>query len=368
MEKFEYADEKISDREIMIAVASMVISVGVLALPHDLANVTKFADGWVSILISGVFAIFFTWLAAKLAGNFPQQSFITYTTLITTKPIAVALTFIFSIVWIGGAAFQIRKIADISKEYLFNYTPIEIISLAFFLVIIYAVSGPTVGLLRINVMFLPIILFISLIVIIFNITWFSSENLVPVFKTSFKGYAKGIQASTLSYSGFGIVLFYVALVRNPTKTATKAAIGVILPMILYILLFISVIGVFGHAVTKNLLYPTVELAKTVEIPGGFFERFESFFFVIWIMAIFNTTAMALDLAVITINLIFKKMTKINLLFIVAPIVYLLSMIPKNIIEVDMFGLYISIGSYVYTIAVIFLLLIIAKLRDVKSNV
>jgi len=367
MEEFEYADEKINDGEIMIAVASMVIGVGVLSLPKELATATKFADGWVVILIGGVITIFFTWLAARLAINFPHHSFLSYTTLITTKPIAVILTFIFSLFYLCIAAFQIRKIADISKQYLFEQTPMEIVALAFFLVVIYAVSGPSVGLLRLNMMFLPIIIFISLIIIAFNLTWFSVDNLLPVFETPLNGYAKGIHASLLSYGGFSIVLFYISLVRKPKKTAKKATIGIIIPIVLYLLIFISVMSVFGHSVTKNLLYPTVELAKTVDIPGGLLERFESVFFVIWIMAIFNTTAMAFDIALITMNAIFKKMHKIKLIFILAPIIYFISMFPRDLMEVNTFGTYLSSTSYIYVVSVIILLFIIAKLRGVKKS-
>src|SRR5690625_200008 len=368
MEEFEYADEKASDREIMIAVPSMIISVGVLSLPKDLADVTKFADGWFVILIGGLLAILFTWLAARLAVNFPHQSFMNYATLITTKPIAIVLSLFFSLCFLCISAYQIRKIADISKQYLFNQTPMEIIALAFFLVVIYAVSGPTIGLLRLNMMFLPIIIFISLIIIIFNLGWFSLDNLLPVFKTEMTGYAKGIFTSTLSYGGFSIVLFYISLVKKPKKTAQKAVIGMIIPIILYSLIFISALGVFGHSVTQNLLYPTVELAKTVDIPGGLLERFESIFFVIWIMAIFNTTAMAFDIAIINMNAIFKKVRKMKMIFIFAPIIYFISMLPSDLIDTNMFAMYISRVSYLYTLFVILLLLIIAKMRGVwKSN-
>src|SRR5699024_11754581 len=105
MEEFEYADEKINDGEIMIAVASMVIGVGVLSLPKELAAATKFADGWITIIIGGAIAIFFTWLAARLAASFPHQSFMSYATLITTKPVAFVLTFTFSIFYLCIAAF-----------------------------------------------------------------------------------------------------------------------------------------------------------------------------------------------------------------------------------------------------------------------
>src|SRR5690625_4857940 len=351
MEKFEYADEKINDGGIMIAVASMVIGVGVLALPKDLTVVTKFADGWVVILIGGAIVTFFTWLAARLATRFPHQSFMSYATLITAKPVSVVLTFLFSISYLCIASFQIRKIADISKHYLLNETPMEVIAFVFFLVVIYAVSGSSIGLLRLNMLFLPIIIFIALVIITFNITWFDIGNLLPVFKTSFSGYTKGLQASILGYGGFSIVLFYMALVKNPKKTAKKVAMGMVFPIGLYLLLFISVMSVYGHSVTKNLLYPTIELAKTVDIPGGLFERFESVFFVIWLMAIFNTTTMAFDLAVISMKSIFKNISKMKTIFILAPIIYFFSMFPNNLMEVNKFGTYLSNIIFLYDVSV-----------------
>src|SRR5690625_5086876 len=140
----------------------------------------------------------------------------------------------------------------------------------------------------------------------------------------------------------------------------------IIPIILYSLIFISGLGVFGHSVTQNLLYPTVELAKTVDIPGGLLERFESIFFVIWIMAIFNTTAMAFDVAVLAMNSIFKNIKKMTIILILAPIVYLISMLPKDMIGVDTFITYLSTIHFLYVISIIIGLTILMKFRRVNQ--
>lgn len=367
MKEFEYADGYVDEREIMIAIASMIIAVEVLSLPKDLTEVTKFGDGWVSIVIGGVLVIILTWLAANLASKFPQKTFLHYTTSLATKPIAIVLTVIYSIYSMLGGAYQVRKIADVSKEFIFEHTPSAIISFAFFLVVIYAVSGSTVSLLRLNMMFLPIILFISIIIFLFNIPLYSVDNMLPMFQTSIDGYYKGFKKSTISFDGFGIVLFYVAFVKKPKKVAVKAAFGVVIPVVLYLLLFMSTISVFGHQVTNNLLYPGIELAKTVEMPGGFFERFESIFFVIWIMALFNTTAMALDISVIALRSIFKKIHRMHMILIVAPILYLMSMIPQNLMQVNMLGYYLGLSGFFYSAAVISLLTILAKLRGVGHD-
>ncbi|ASN06426.1 GerAB/ArcD/ProY family transporter [Virgibacillus necropolis] len=365
MKSFEYGDEKISDREIMIAVPSYVIGVGILSLPRGLAVATTSSDGWIALLAGGIISVIIMWLLAKFVIGFPNQSLFTYSSTILSKPVAVVISLLFAVIFINVTAFEVRKIADISKQYLFDQTPVEVIALSFLLIVVYAVSGSRVGLFRLNMMFLPIILFITLVVFVFNIGGFDANQLLPMFETDIPGYLKGLQTGTLSYVGFVIVLFYVGLVENPKKTPKMAAIGMSIPIVLYLLLFITCIGVFGHAVTSNLLYPTIELAKNVVIPGGFFERFESVFFVVWIMAIFNTTSMALDIAVMSLNSIFKHTKKVKIIFLLAPIVYSISMFPQDIIEVESYGSILFNTALIYSLFIPLVLFVVAKLRGVK---
>ncbi|WP_029266042.1 GerAB/ArcD/ProY family transporter [Virgibacillus alimentarius] len=365
MKRFKHADELISEREIMIAIPSFVIGVGVLTFSKDMAAVTIAADGWIPILIGGIIAIMITWIVAKLASSFPNQTFLSYASCIVTKPVALVLTFLFAVIASQLAVLQIREIADISKQYIFDRTPVEVIALTFLLVVVYAVAGSRVGLLRLNMMFFPIILVISLLVIVFSLNRFEWNHLFPMLETDFTGYMKGLRSAIFSYVGFGILWFYTVLVKKPKKVPKKAVIGMCIPVGLYLFIYVSIIGVFGNAVTSNLLFPTIELAKGVEIPGEIFERFESVFFTIWIMAIFNTTAMALDICVFALNSIFKNVQKYKILFVLSPLVYANAMYPQDLIEVYTYGTIVGYITFGYTVFVALLLLVVGKLRGVK---
>ncbi|MGY0694613.1 GerAB/ArcD/ProY family transporter [Virgibacillus sp. FSP13] len=366
MKWFEYGDEKISHREILIAIPSMVIGVGILSLPKEIAAVTMGVDGWIPLVAGGIFITFITWMMAKLAAGFPNQSFLSYASKIVTKPIAIVFTFIFAMIGLMLAAYEVREISDIAKQYLFDRTPVEVVALTFLLVVVYAVSGSRAGIFRLNMMFLPIIILIGIAVPMFNLGWFSFDNLLPFFQTTMGGYKTGITTGLTSYMGFGIILFYISLVRKPERTPKMAVIGTCIPIVLYILLFITCIGVFGNSVTSNLLFPTIELAKEVDIPGGFFERFESVFFVIWIMAIFNTTVMSFDIAVFALGSIFKHTPKLKLIFILSPIVYIMAMLPKDLVAVSTSGTVLSYFAVAFTVVVTILLSLIAKLRGLKQ--
>ena len=368
MKQFNYGlNESISGLELAFALPGFIVGVAILSLPHNLAEHTTAVDGWVSIVVSGIFIMIATLLAMKLALTFPGQTFLSYSSALITRPLAMMLNFGYSIITILITAFVIRAVADIAKHYLFERTPIEVIAISFLFVVVYAVSGSRPGLFRINIMFFPIILAVLFLVIILNVRWVELDNFLPLFKSDFSGYISGLNASISAYTGFGLVLFYTSLVRKPKNMYRKVIFGIGLPIFLYIVIFFTTIGVFGNIVTSNLVYPTVELAKRVEFPGGFIERIESLFYIVWMMAIFTTAAFSYDIAVYTIQSAWKKISKIKIIIILSPIIFLISMFPQTNQQVEAFSNTLTKFSLPYTIAVTIILLIIAKVRGVKKS-
>ncbi|RDW20174.1 spore gernimation protein [Oceanobacillus arenosus] len=365
MTPMEDKDLQISEKDIVILVPSIVVAVGILSLPAKLAGVTISSDGWIPLLVGGIIMIFVTWLVVKLATSFPNQTFLTYASKLVTKPIAIVFTLLFVIQGIIIAAIEVREIADISKVYLLNNTPAEVLSLSFLLVVIYAVSGSRAGIFRLNMLFFPFIIFISLLIIILSIGWISLENLLPVFQTSIGGYAEGMKTGIIYYGNIGFLLFYMAFAKQPKKAPKMAARGMSIVVVLYILLFFVCIGVMGNGATTNLIYPTIDLAKELEIPGGFFERFESVFFTIWVMAIFTTALIALDGAVLALQSVMKKIPKLTIIFCLAPLVYFIGLLPKDYVELSTFGTYMAYFSLILLFCVVILLMIFSKIKGVK---
>lgn len=367
MSGLKYGDKRITPRDIMFTVPSMAIAVGILSLPSPLAQMTNYSDGWVSILLSGVIVIFLTWAIAKIASKFPHQSFLTYASTLISKPVAYLLTFAFVIYGTAITAYEVRMITDISSEYLFEQTPVEVIALTFFLIVIYAVSGSRTGIFRLNAMFLPIILFITGILILFAIRFMEVDNLLPVFTTDLNGYLQGARESGLAYTGFGILFLYISLVNEPEKAPIQAAFGMSLVVVLYMLLYLTSIAIFGQPTTEVLRFPVIELAKSIEIPGGFLDRMESIFFVIWMTAIFTTTMMAFDMAVFALNSILPKVNKLTIIFTLAPLIFFLCLLPDNYLEMIQIGNYLSSSSWILTVGLAFLLWVMYLIRGGKKR-
>ncbi|WP_121604602.1 endospore germination permease [Virgibacillus sp. Bac332] len=366
MKWFEYGDETISDKELLIAVPSTIIGVAILSLPREIAKNTVSADGWLTILIVGVLFIGFAWLIAKLASTYPHQSFFSYASSLVTRPIATVLTILLALHGFVLTAFMIRIISDIAKEYLFDQTPVEVIALTFLLVVVYAIAGSRAGLFRLNMMFFPIIIFITMLVGGFAVAWFSVDNYLPVFKTDLSGHLQAMQTTSFSFTGLSILFFYISIVRKPKKAPKMAAIGMSIVPVLYIFIYLLCLGMFGNLTTANLNYPIIELAKEIEVPGGFFERFDSIFFVMWIMSIFNTTAMSFDVTVFALESI-SKLKKIQLVYILTPLIYLIGMFPQDLITVVQLGEFVSYYGILITLFVTVLLVIMSLIKRRRSN-
>lgn len=367
MSTFTYAGEKTGKKEMIIIIANMIIGVGILTFPRSLAEETLSIDGWISILIAGLISFLLAWTLGKLAARFPNQSFTEYVSLIATKPVAYVLTFLAFLHFMSFVSFETRALGNIATQYLFTTTPVEVITLVFLLVTQYAVLGSRAAMLRLNLLFLPIVLLVILVVQLYTLRFIELEHLKPLFNTDWKSILKGTKEVGLSFTGFEIILFYTIYMKRPEEAPKAALIGLSIPLILYLMIYMIAIGVFSPEVTKHLTYPTIELTKEVEVPGGVFERIESLFFSIWIMTIFNSTAMYLDVAILLLASIFKKARKITLVWVISPVIYFIAMMPQNLVQFFTFGDRLTYFGIMVVFICPVILLSIAILRGVKGH-
>lgn len=367
MNSFEYGDEEISPKMLGYAVVSMAIAVGILIMPRIITDTTELFDGSLAIFIGGSVAMLFGYFSAKLASKFPKQTFYTYTQKIATKPVAIGLTLLLAMFFLFITGFELRSLSNIAAKYLFDVTPPHVVSLVFFLAVIYAVSGTDVAVLRLNLMFLPIFLFVLLMLFIFNIRYLDLSHLTPFFTTSWQGLLQASINVAKGMYGFSVVLFYISFMNKPQKAVKATMIGIPLTILINFTIYFFVIGQLGHAVTQNVMYPTIEMAKETEVPGEFFARFDSLFFTVWIMAIFNTTTMAFHISILAMKSLFHKVKKFTLILIHAPIIYFASMFIGDSIRLGVLSAWLFTFGLILLGSVPLTLLILANFRKVKGD-
>ncbi|WP_020061541.1 GerAB/ArcD/ProY family transporter [Bacillus sp. 123MFChir2] len=361
MKPFEYGDEEIGTRELGFAVSSTIIGTGALSMPRVMATHALFADGWILLLIGGLTSACFAWFIMKVATLFPKQNFVQYASAYITKPITYMLSMILILTFTGITAYEARTISIISQTYLFSDTPVQLLSFFYLLVVVYGVCGSRAGLLRLSVLFLPIVFIAIILLSLLNVNLMEFENVSPFFQTTMSKYIGGIRETAFTFIGFEVGFFYAAILKSTKKAPLAAVKGVMVTVLSYILIYVTCISVFTYLTTSTLTYPTIELGKEIEV-GGFLERFDAIFFVTWIITIFNTTALYYDVAIFLFCSMFPAIKKQTFIFISAPIIYVINMIPGNLDVINKYGTYLAWVDMAVMFVVTFLIFILYKIK------
>ncbi len=370
MKSFEYGDPEIGHKELAYSILSMILGIGILALPRMLAGGTKGSDGWISILLGGLISLAFVLVSMRLASRFPRKSYYLMAHSIVGKKAAMIIIFLLAVYNLSFCAYETRAVSVIARTYLFDKTPLEVIVLTFLLVLVYGVSGSSADLLRLNMMFMPVVFTIAVLVVVMNYGFFELKNLKPFFTTNVKGYLTGTKYTVFSYLGYSLViLFYNPLVRQhkPKQALKLYTWSMILILILYQAFFLASLAVFTRDGTAQIIHPPIELAKQIEVPGHFFERFESLFFTIWVMTVFNTAAMSLDMGILALRSLFKKTKRLQLVFILSPIIFTASMAPPRQITYFKAEQILAYTGIFLCMVIPLALLMIAKARGIKGD-
>ncbi|TCJ79469.1 UNVERIFIED_ORG: spore germination protein [Bacillus cereus] len=363
MKPFEYGDEEIGSRELGFSVSSTIIGIGALSMPRDIAMQTLFSDGWIILLLGGLICACLGWFVTRVAILFPKQNFVQYTSEHLTKPVSYTISIILVLTFVALTAYEARKIAIISQTYLFSDTPIQLLSFFFLLVVIYGIAGSRAALLRLNVLFLPIVLIAIVLLSLLNVNLMEVDNLLPAFQTGISQYAVGVKNSIFTFIGFEVALFYAVMLNETAKKAPMAvAKAVMVNVLSYILIYLTCISVFTYMTTRGLTYPTIELGKEIEIGGGFLERFDAIFFTTWIITIYNTTAMYYDVASLLFCAMFPKVKKHIFIFVSAPMIFMLNMIPGNLNTLSNYGTYLAWIDMGFVVLAPLLVFIVYKIK------
>ncbi|MDF2959747.1 MAG: spore gernimation protein [Paenibacillus sp.] len=333
LKPFQYADERIGLREIVFLLPSYIHGVVLLTEPRLINKVTHSSDGWIPLIAGGMVTIVFAWITAKLAIRFPGKTFIEYASQLVTKPVAYAFAAMIAAHFIIITSFEVAAIGGIAQIYLLPRTPYEVSAFIFLLIIVYAVSGSRVGLLRLNLLFYPIYISILIITHLFSLGNFEIANIKPMFITDIPTLMRASGDAIMAFVGSEILLLYTYYSHQQKKVPMGAVCGMIITVSVLVFSYIIVIGAMGVKVPEELVFPTIDLVKEVVIPGGIFERADVVFFVIWTMSIFNTAAIAFDAILIALGYMFPKIRKTVMIFILSPVIFFIAMQPPTLMEV-----------------------------------
>ncbi|MEI7024846.1 GerAB/ArcD/ProY family transporter [Paenibacillus sp. y28] len=353
----------ISSAQAAMMTSKAMIGTGILVLPQSIGKSVGTPDGWISAIISGILTLMFGWVVANLSRRFPGRTFYVYSQEIVGRWLGIPIALTLCMYYLYSSGYLLRVMGEVVRMYLLDKTPLAIIMITFMGVAVYLTTAGMNAIAQLIELFMPIIVLILVVFILFSLRDFELDNIRPVLGDGLKPVVKGVLPSLLSYSGFESMLFITAFMANPRMAIKATLTGISITTILYTLVVAVAVGSLTVEEVKTVTWPTMSVAMNIELPGGFFERFESLFTVLWVISMFTAFVLyhygaCLGLGQIT-NKKFQWFAYGSL-----PVIYMIAIWPENLNLVFKIGDYIGYFSFLMFGVIPLLLFILTSVRRI----
>ncbi|RIE03652.1 spore gernimation protein [Cohnella faecalis] len=320
-------------------IINFILAAGILSFPRVISERMGTPDGWISILLSGGLAMVEGIIIVKLSQRFPQKTFFEYSQEIVGRWVGIFASILVIGYFLVLSAFEIRMMAEVTNFFLLEGTPSWAVIMPLMWVALYLMLGGIQPIARLFELILPITALVFLIAIFLGFHIFDIDRLRPVLGLGLWPVFEGMKESALYFLGSEVMLFLVAFMQKPDKGVKAVVSGVAFTVVFYLITFVIVIGALSLEGTEARTWPTVDVLRSFELQGLFFERFESLLLVIWIMQIFSTYTTAHYGAALGLAQLFKKDIS-PFAYGLLPIIFIVAMAPKSVNDV------FSIGDFI----------------------
>ncbi|OKP93919.1 GerAB/ArcD/ProY family transporter [Paenibacillus sp. P32E] len=366
---FVRSDDKITSGQASLFLTNTVLGAGILTLPRSVTQSAKTPDSWMSVLLGGLIVMLVIFVMVKLSQQFPGKTVYQYSKgIIGTFP-GGFLSSLLIIYFIIIAGFEIRVLAEITMFFLLEGTPVWAIVIPFIWVGAYLVFGGINSIARVYQIIFPISLFILILCYILSIRVFDINHLRPVLSEGLMPVIKGLKSTVLVYTGCEVVMTITAFMQHPQHAVKSMLAGIGIPMVLYLLTVIVVVGGLSIDSVTTSTWPTIDLVRSFEISGFFFERFEFPLLVIWMMQMFCNFCSFFFNASLGISQVFK-LKIVPVIFGLMPLIFISTMVPKRMNDVFAVGDAIGrMGIILFILLPVLLsVVLIIRKKGLKQNV
>lgn len=363
----ERNNDKISSCQLGFILSVTMIGIGILTLPRTLTEEVG-PDGWVVLLLAAIIVFIIGLLMVALMKKFPQQTIVEINNSLMGKFLGGLISIGFFVYCIIFSAIEVRVFGEITKEYLLLNTPIEVLMITLLIAAVYLVRSGIEPIVRMAQIIFPIVIIIALVVILPILPELDLTNLLPILKTPIEKIIKGIPIVLFSFMGIELTLIFSVFVMDVRNIKKHVALSVWIVWAVYMFILIVSVSRFGLIETTHIIWPSLELFKTVDLPGAFIENIEAFVIAIWILSVFMTLVTMYFSASFILSRILKSKEQNYFVLPILPIVYYVALVPDNIAQVaDFMDLYSNYLGTFYVILLPLLLLSMSRLKKKKGG-
>jgi spore germination protein len=337
--------EMITSNQLMAIMISTIIGIGILTLPRTVTDAAG-PDGWLLVLAGGIVTILTSVIIAKLGLLFPERTVVEYGTDIITKPLGILFSLGFCIYYVLFCAFEARVFAEVTKQFLLDRTPTEVIVITMLLGTSYLVRHDIATIGRMGEMLVPVFVIPGFLFLLPAIPDMDLTHMLPFLKTHPSKLLPGLAAIVTSYLGFETLLLFQPFMARPRDAGKAMVTSLSAITLLYVIVVVAAVSIFGTVEVRDLIWPTFSMYRVIKIPGAFIENIHGVMMALWVVAVYITLAVFFFAAVMIIGRLLALKEHSFIALPLAFLIYFLALIPDNIPQVydylDMLSLYLGV--------------------------
>ncbi|YCA45309.1 spore germination protein [Bacillus sp. JZ8] len=318
--------------DFIALISSTMLGVGLLVLPRTITAKVGTPDGWLVLIIDGLLFFAIIYILLQILKKHNVKNYFDYTQEGFGKKLGKLVNLIMVVYFVGVASFEVVAMSEMVRFFLLAETPVELIILTFILTSAYLINSNLKVIARVCVFFFPITIAVILLIYAFGLQIVDIKNVQPVLGQGIMPVVKGMNTVMLSFFGIELLLILKGFTSKDTKLMKGAFVGFAVPLLLYILTYVLVVGGVTVQEVTTVTWPTISFVQSFEVKGIFIERLESFLLITWILQFFTTLTLYYFSAVTGLQSVFRNGYKPNI-YILVPIIFLLANWPKDTIEI-----------------------------------
>ncbi len=298
-------DTKIGNKE---AIALLVT----IAFNHIIINITKSiidtteSGSIINVLYIGIVTIIFTSIICYFLNKFPTLDLIDISEYLGGKLLKwiIGLLFVGYFIFFAGILLNIFS-ACLEIIYFQLVKTIYIVG-AFVIAAVVACTMRHNAVYRANLVIFPLIIISTLFIFISDYRYLVFEKMYPILGNGwFSTFVAGL-GNMFAFQGLAYIYFMPPKLKDPTQLKKVAITSIVLSCIFLLVSVAIILFMFNGFVETDELLPLYSAVKYIEY-GSFFQKLDSTFVLIWILAFVSYLSIALKFS----SNILKKLTNIE---------------------------------------------------------
>lgn len=318
---------KIGTKEAIMLVLIIIITHTISSLPRDILVVTKSAT-IINLIFVSILAILFAYLVVKLMKNFAGSDIVDISEYLGGKVFKNIIGIIFILYFLITSSLLLRNFCESLKIIYYPMTNILFIITFFVIAVCVANRLDFNASLKTNLLIVPLVLASIVFLFFANMNQFVPQRAFPIFGDGlFQTFILGL-GNLSAFGGITFLYFLPPYLKEPEKMKKIALVSIGISAIYLILCVATLLFMFSFFINTNEITPLYNATRYIEF-GSFFQRLESIFLLVWILAFACYLSITSKFAMS----IFKKLTHIEtkkpLIDIFGLLILGIALVPKN---------------------------------------